>query len=66
MKKLISIILTCIICLGASVSAFSIEPHYTPLGVSNVNSSWKTWMDYGAITAKGSPQWNINDNYITC
>ena len=63
MKKLISIILTCIICLGASVSAFAIEPHYTSLGVPNINSSWKTWMDYSAITAKGSPQWSYLRNW---
>lgn len=63
MKKLISIILTCIICLGASISAFAIEPHYTSLGVPNINSSWKTWMDYGTITSKGSPQWSYLRNW---
>ena len=67
MKIILSIILTCIICLGASVSAFAIEPHYTSLGVPNINSSWKTWMDYGAITSRGSAQWNYLRNWLdTC
>lgn len=63
MKKIISIILTCIICLGASVSAFAVEPHYTSLGVPSINSSWKTWMDYGTITSRGSAQWNYLRNW---
>lgn len=59
MKQIISIILSLMLICGLFVNAFALEAHYTSLGVPNVNSSWKTWEDYGCITAKGSPQWHF-------
>ena len=32
---------------------------YTPLGVPNINSSFKTWMSYKAVTNKNSPQYKF-------
>ena len=39
--------------------AKAIEVTYTPMNVPNINSSWKTWMDYRAITNKNSAQYKL-------
>ena len=36
---------------------------YTPLDVPNINSSFKTWMSYKAVTNKQSPQYKFIDTY---
>lgn len=36
-----------------------LTPKYTALGIPNINSSFKTWMSYKAITNKYSPQYNF-------
>ena len=36
---------------------------YTPLGVPNINSSFKTWMSYKAVTNKNSPQYKFINTY---
>lgn len=39
---------------------------YTSLGVPNINSSFKTWMDYKAITSKASPQYKLIRKWGWC
>ena len=47
---------------------------YTSLGVPNINSSFKTWMNYKAVTNKSSPQykfirqygWSDNEGFMRC
>lgn len=47
---------------------------YTSLGVPNINSSFKTWMSYRAVTSKNSPQykfihawgWSDSDGFMRC
>lgn len=41
----------------------SCEVEYTPLGVPNINSSFKTWMSYKAVTDKSSPQYKFIHTY---
>ena len=36
---------------------------YTSLGVPNINSSFKTWMSYRAVTNKKSPQYKFINTY---
>ena len=36
---------------------------YTSLGVPNINSSFKTWMSYRAVTNKRSPQYKFINTY---
>lgn len=66
-KKLI--MLGLIICsLFTTVSAKAVEITYTNMGVPNIQSYFKTWMDYRCITDKSSPQYklvnNIDNNWI--
>lgn len=58
MKKLFTILLTTLIMM-MSVSVHAIEVTYTPMNVPNINSSWKTWMDWNAITNKSSAQYKL-------
>lgn len=39
---------------------------YVPLGVPNINSSFKTWMSYKAVTNKQSPQYKFIHTYGWC
>ena len=47
---------------------------YTPLGVPSINSSFKTWMSYKAVTNESSPQyklirgwgWADSEGFIRC
>lgn len=47
---------------------------YTPLGVPNINNSFKTWMSYKAVTNKNSPQykfihtygWSDSEGFMRC
>lgn len=47
---------------------------YTSLGVPNINSSFKTWMSYKAVTNKNSPQysfiytygWSDSEGFMRC
>ena len=36
---------------------------YTPMGVPSINSSFKTWMSYKAVTDKSSPQYKFINTY---
>ena len=36
---------------------------FTSLGVPNINSSFKTWMSYRAVTNKNSPQYKLINTY---
>lgn len=64
MKKLLTKLTTIILTLTViSPIANAKTPSYTSLGVPNVNSSFKTWMDYRAITSKNSPQYKLIKNW---
>ena len=62
MKKIITSIGLILTVLLINMSVFAIDVTYTPMSVPNINSSWKTWMQYN-IARKGSPQRNLIDNY---
>lgn len=55
-------------------SQASIKIRYTSLETPNINSSFKTWMSYKAITDKNSPQykfisrwgWSDNEGFMRC
>lgn len=50
--------------LNVSVSYTSkLVAKYTDLGVPNINSYFKTWMSYTAITDKSSPQYKFINTY---
>lgn len=39
---------------------------YTPMGVPEINSSFKSWMDYNMITDHASPQWAYIQRWGWC
>lgn len=45
--------------IAATVSASAMTAEYTPLGVPDIDSSFKTYMDYRTITNTGSPQYRF-------
>ena len=60
-KKLI--MLGLIVCsLFTTMSAKAVNVTYTNMGVPNIQSYFKTWMDYRCITDKSSPQYNLVNN----
>lgn len=54
-------IMTIMLLFTTVASATTIT--YTPLGVPNINSSWKTWMDKKYITNKNSAQYKLIENW---
>lgn len=63
MKK---ILLTTILILSMATSASAMTVKYTSLGVPNINSSFKTYMDYRAVTNKASAQYKLIHNWGWC
>lgn len=61
MKKIISII-TILLCFNFGVSASALDVTYINMRVPNINSSFKTYMPYTAITMKSSPQYKLVNN----
>lgn len=60
-SKVIGIITMVLLLTTDAVNAVSIA--YTPLGVPNINSSWKTWMDKKYITNKSSAQYKLIEKW---
>ena len=56
MKK---IFVTLLMLLSMTTNCFAMTVQYTPLVVPNVNSSFKTYMDYRAVTNKASAQYKL-------
>lgn len=60
--------------LACTVSASALTVTYIPMNVPNINSSFKSYMDYGCITSQSSPQykwlqrwcWVDYDGFIRC
>lgn len=58
--------------LGQTVDAMTVR--YVELDVPNINSSWKTWMDYNKVTNTYSPQykfikrwgWSDYEGFMRC
>ena len=67
-KKLIAIGLIIGSLLASMSSIKAVEVTYSDMGVPNVQSWFKTWMDYRTITDKFSPQYdlvnNVNHNWV--
>ena len=57
MKKIIAMIIAMMTIF--TITANAVEVTYTELGVPNINSSWKTWMPYDAVTNKSSAQYAL-------
>ena len=74
MKKITQRLSIVLLVISTEEVAPSIMAIYTPLGVPNVNSSFKTWMNYKAVTSKNSPQykfihqygWLDNEGFMRC
>ena len=47
----------------ADINEIKIEVKYTSLEVPNINSSFKTWMSYTAVTNRQSPQYKFIHKY---
>ena len=61
MKKILITTLLILAMITTSASAMTVT--YTPLGVPNINSSFKTWMDYRCITCKTSAQYKLGTEW---
>lgn len=69
---LIFVIVFLFIIIGQTVDAMTVR--YVELGVPNINSSWKTWMDHNKITNTYSPQykfikrwgWSDYEGFMRC
>ena len=65
-QKILIFYVFIIFILIGNVQAINVE--CTELGVPNIQSWFKTWMDYRTITDKTSPQYkmvqNINNNWV--
>ena len=67
MKKFIaSILLTVTVLTTLIIPANALTAKYTNMGVPNVNSSFKTWMDYRAVTNTRSPQYKFIRKWGWC
>lgn len=60
-QKIIMLVFVLVLLTSSTVNAITVS--YTPMGVPNINSSWKTWMDYRAITNKSSAQYKLIHNW---
>lgn len=79
MKKMIMVsigvvVIVLVILMNAIIGQAKMHVKYTSLGVPNINSSFKTYMDYRAITNKNSAQykfihkwgWCDNQGFMRC
>lgn len=74
MKKFIKYILFMALSVVYSTTVSAAAVTYTPLGVPEINSSFKTYMDYRCITDTSSPQyqyisrwgWSDWDGFMRC
>lgn len=71
-KILICLMMLVILTIGQAANAMRVT--YTDLGVPNINSSFKTYMDYRAVTNVYSPQykfikrwgWSDYEGFMRC
>lgn len=65
---------TVLACENEEIYEPKLMIEYTSLGVPNINSSFKTWMSYKAVTDKNSPQykfihtygWSDSEGFMRC
>jgi hypothetical protein len=62
MKKLLTLVLTSILCFSLNTNAFALNVTYEEMNVPSINSSFKTWMDY-RMCAYGSVQRNFSEKW---
>ena len=60
-QKIMMLVFVLVLLTSSTVNAMTVS--YTAMGVPNINSSWKTWMDYRAITNKASAQYKLIHNW---
>lgn len=60
-QKIIMLVFVLVLLTSSTVNAITVS--YTPMGVPNINSSWKTWMPYTAVTDKRSPQYKLREEW---
>lgn len=58
-KTILALITLITIIITSNMSALALTAKYTSLGVPNINSCFKTYMDYRCITNKNSPQYKF-------
>lgn len=74
MKKLLSSIATLVISLAICTNVLALDVTYESMGVPNIDSSFKTWMSYKAVTNTSSPQykfihtwgWSDSEGFMRC
>lgn len=74
MKKLLSIIAILVISLATCTNVLATSVTYESMNVPNINSSFKTWMSYKAVTNTASPQykfirtwgWSDSEGFMRC
>ena len=59
MRKIHKILITLAILLFIPLNVSALNVKYTSMGVPNVNSSFKSWMDYRAVTNTKSAQYKF-------
>lgn len=64
MKKILLLTMLAVTMVTASARAMTVK--YTSLGVPNINSSFKTYMDYRAVTNKASAQYKLIHTWGWC
>ena len=59
LKMLFGAMLSLMIVVTVCISVTALSVTYTELGVPNINSSFKTYMDYRCVTNTSSPQYKF-------
>ena len=64
--KVHKILITMVILLFIPLNASALNVKYTSMGVPNVNSSFKTWMDYRTVKNTRSAQYKFIRKWGWC
>lgn len=65
-KFILTILTAMITTCGITAAAGITNVTYAPMGVPEIDSSWKSWMDYHMITDHSSPQWAYIQRWGWC
>ena len=66
LKKNLKILLMVCVLIATPLNASALAVRYTPMGVPNVNSSFKTWMDWRKVTNRASAQYKFIRRWGWC
>ena len=63
LRRLLPSVMAILLLLSLNCAAAKLVVNYTEMGVPAVDTSFKTWMSYKAITSKSSPQYKFVHTY---